>query len=460
MLLMGVTLLFLLCGGLCSCAQPSRGQTTSRPLSAGFWLWQDGAADVEALGLPVDVLFVRAGEIRKESGAAMIRINGEWPVWASLARPLPPARELWLVFRSESSQLPGPNVPADLAAAVARVRREGRRSGVDIAGIQLDIDCPTGNLKAYAAFLADVRRALPPELKLSITALLDWFREGTNVSDVVAAVDEFVPQFYDVGGEGNRLQEGAVSTVIDPAVWGPRLNRFGKPFRIGIAAFGRARIQKAADGRGTASRLWLFHNDLTPETFASNPAFELETGRRPSGERLLVYRPKRPLHVGWERFEPGDSVQFTLPTPEAIAAATSAARRIGGHLVGLIYFRWPNAGEALALQPGEVLRAAGFLTGPPPKREILRSIDRGCAAVGCADLYLQDAAPTSERPVRFRIHVSAEIEYILPEKGVPLRLTGPRQLEIVLPAFSGRGRQYLGRVVTPESARFEIEEVR
>ena len=72
------------------------------------------------------------------------------------------------------------------------------QAGQHLVGLQIDHDCPTYSLTEYARFLQGLRAALPPEDLLSITALLDWFREGTALTDVVAQVDEFVPQFYDV----------------------------------------------------------------------------------------------------------------------------------------------------------------------------------------------------------------------------------------------------------------------
>ena len=44
---------------------------------------------------------------------------------------------------------------------------------------------------------------------------------------------------------------------------------------------------------------------------------------------------------------------------------------------------------------------------------------------------------------------------------MPVRMTGPSQLELSLPPYCGRGRMYLGRAVTAESrAESTIEEER
>ncbi len=105
-----------------------------------------------------------------------------------------------------------------------------------VIGVQLDVDSPTGQLAAYADFLREVRKGLPKDTQLSITALLDWFRAGTAIDRVIGQVDEFVPQFYDL----SMGRERAVAAKIDANVWGPRFSRFGKRYKIGVSSFGRA----------------------------------------------------------------------------------------------------------------------------------------------------------------------------------------------------------------------------
>jgi len=44
------------------------------------------------------------------------------------------------------------------------------------------------------------------------------------------------------------------------------------------------------------------------------------------------------------------------------------------------------------------------------------------------------------------------------EQGVPVRMTGPSELELNLPAYSGRSRMLLGRAVSAARAEFRVEE--
>jgi hypothetical protein len=151
------------------------------------------------------VLFVHAGTIRDAAApyAALYAISrtrppGPWHVDGLLPKDLPSARDYWLVFRCDRQTVPGLTAGPLLAAGVSRLRQEARDRNLNVVGVQLDIDSPTAALSQYAVFLHEVKTNLPTGLELSITALLDWFRGGTAIDEVIRQVDEFVPQFYDV----------------------------------------------------------------------------------------------------------------------------------------------------------------------------------------------------------------------------------------------------------------------
>ncbi len=102
--------------------------------------------------------------------------------------------------------------------------------------------------------------------------------------------------------------------------------------------------------------------------------------------------------------------------------------------------------------------AAGFAADAQRKPTGIHLVDGGCAAVHCVDVYLVNANPLAPQPVRYRIISSTEMEYLLPEEGLSLRMSGPRQLELSLPPYCGRGRMYLGRAVTAKRAEFTSAE--
>ena len=166
---------------------------------------------------------------------------------------LPAAREYWLVYRFDLPGVPRHEVIPELSKTIGVDLSDARRRKLPVAGVQFDIDTPTAGLAEYGAFLKELRSALPANTRVSITALLDWFRSGTAIADVLGQVDEFVPQFYDTG---DRSGEYSIAVPIDAARYGPAFEKARKPYRIGAASFGRGRRISAgeATGRTAVSR--------------------------------------------------------------------------------------------------------------------------------------------------------------------------------------------------------------
>jgi hypothetical protein len=406
----------------------------------------------------VDVLFAQVGTIRSDSDrrlaaepAARWYTYGRWP------DQMPAARDYWLVYRYERQGVPGLPAAVQLAGEISRLRAEARERNLHVVGIQLDIDSPTSLLPRYAEFLSEVRKGLPAGFEISITALLDWFRSGTAINDVIKQVDEFVPQFYDIGDPAVFYRESAIAARIDSAHWGPVFNRFHKRFRIGISSFGRARLIPNEAPAQAGNRRIAFYGDLQPLDIATNPALELRAERNQAGETVLNYRAKRKLRIDYTNINPGDALQFIVSTPEAIRAAVHSAREIKGNNAGVVFFRWPAERESWAMQPDEVLDAAGVVAASPSRQDRVHVVAGDCAAVECVDVYLESAGPLSPRVARYRIHASTELEYFLPEKNVPERLAGASDVEVSLPPYCGRGRLYIGRAVSLQRAEFTVE---
>ena len=208
---------------------------------------------------------------------------------------MPAARDYWLVYRYERQGVPGQPAAVQLAGEISSLLAEARERNLHVVGIQLDIDSPTSLLPRYAEFLSEVRKDLPAGFEISITALLDWFRSGTAINDVIKQVDEFVPQFYDIGDPAVFYKESAIAARIDSAHWGPVFNRFHKRFRIGISSFGRVRLIPNEAPAQTGNRRIAFYGDLQRLDIATNPAFELRAERNRAEETVLKYRAMRKI---------------------------------------------------------------------------------------------------------------------------------------------------------------------
>jgi hypothetical protein len=299
---------------------------------------------------------------------------------------------------------------------VADLKRFGRPT----RGVQLDIDSPTGSLRQYAEFLQKGRAALPPGQQLSITALLDWFRDGTDVDAVIEQVDEFVPQFYDVG---DPYRAEGIAAPVD-AKWAPRFQRFGQRFRIGLSTFGRGRLPWSQK----------LYRSITPIDLASDSRYRVSTERTAGGELVLNYDPPK----GEER------VQFIVPMPESVRASVAIAKQMGAS--GVLFFRWPLESESLVLQPEEALGKAAAGIEIEAKRG-------DCVAVFCWDVALLHASRFEQIPVEYRIHASADVDYAVGD----LRVVGPRELGIRVLPFAAKYRMELGRVITSGPATFTVE---
>ncbi|HUS26946.1 MAG TPA: DUF3142 domain-containing protein [Kofleriaceae bacterium] len=104
-----------------------------------------------------------------------------------------------------------------------------QQAGVDVAGIEVDHDCATARLAAYARWLALQDHA---SLRLSITALPTW-AESPALRDVATAVDEIVVQVHAV----------RAPAIFDPNVAWHDLVRFsrevrGTPLRVALPTYG------------------------------------------------------------------------------------------------------------------------------------------------------------------------------------------------------------------------------
>jgi hypothetical protein len=128
--------------------------------------------------------------------------------------------DVWMAVRVETLDWPE-GVYAQVLAALNRWRAAGNR----VVGLQIDFDAGTRNLENYAAFLADLRKRLPEDCRLSITGLLDWSANADppGLAALGDVVDEVVLQIY----QGRRVIPGYQGYLA-------ALDRLQVPFRIGL----------------------------------------------------------------------------------------------------------------------------------------------------------------------------------------------------------------------------------
>lgn len=137
--------------------------------------------------------------------------------------PRSPGPAVWLVVRAERLDW-GEAAYRQLLAEAERWRAGGK-----LAGIQVDFDAATLRLGTYAAFLRDLRRRMPADLRLAATGLMDW-SAGAKEDDLAAlkgVIDEVVVQTY----QGRATIPGYQRYL-------PSLDRLAVPYRIGLVEGG------------------------------------------------------------------------------------------------------------------------------------------------------------------------------------------------------------------------------
>jgi hypothetical protein len=251
-----------------------------------------------------------------------------WPAavdWAALKRSY---RPVIIVVRIDG-QLTQLN-ESPLVDDLVRIIDRSRDAAASIAGIEIDHDCATARLEAYAQFLATVRARLGNAIPLSITALPTWLGSPA-VDHVFAQADEIELQVHAVRnprfGLFNRNQAHAWIAQI--------ATRTNKPFRVALPAYG-SRVSWRTDGT------------------------------------LVAIEAEMPLLAG------GDSATELMASPQEVAALVRDLRDDPpAGLIGIAWFRLPTSDD----------RRAWSLT-------TWRAVMRGAAAPARIEAQVRQGATT------------------------------------------------------------------
>jgi len=108
-------------------------------------------------------------------------------------QPLAIPTETKLISVARIEVLPGGRLDAGAERqVVALLLEQANRGG--IAALQVDFDATRSQRAFYATLLSDLRRQMPTNLPLSITALASWCSYDDWIADL--PVDEAVPMFF------------------------------------------------------------------------------------------------------------------------------------------------------------------------------------------------------------------------------------------------------------------------
>lgn len=231
---------------------------------------------------------------------AEMRIDGELqPMNPTLAALAQTGLPITAVVRIDGQLAPASS--AVLLPILTSLQQQFRHAGIVLRGIEIDHDCASARLPQYTILLAELRQKLPPDLRLSITALPTWLQTG-DLETLLAPIDEAVLQVHAV-----QSPERGLFSRTQAATWiAAFAARSSKPFRVALPAYG-SRVDWDENGRVIA---------VTSET--------------------------SPLRAGIEQRE-------LRADPREVAMLLKALQHDPPpHLLGIVWFRLPTADDQRA----------------------------------------------------------------------------------------------------------------
>lgn len=337
---LGPVLLLSAVGG-CDNRHPIR----RAPLRNGAYTWN---ASIERVDLPVSDLYARAATISYDGDRYL-------PTLPARFGDLKETR-LTLVYNFDAGALSHfeevePATTAKvLAAAYRTAKRLAMANGAEVAGLQVDLDCPTRLLPRFGDLLRRLRLEVGRD-ELSVTGLVTWIGSD-RLADALEPLDYWVPQFY----------EGRLPTEFDADVpvtdheqiarRSDALRELGVPFRTGVAAYGQALLFRP-DGKLQSS-----YRGLSLEEAFRSDRLRFVSVRRVLGE--LHYRFRGTVGSGADY-----GLLYRVPTGDSLTVAWQAGQKgQPDNFAGEVLFRLPSGREATALP---VPTLAKILAGGHPE---------------------------------------------------------------------------------------------
>jgi hypothetical protein len=163
------------------------------------------------------------------------------PVWTQAKVDLPllaaDGRSVQLVVRLDGQlkQLP----KAVLQQKLLTLLQLWQQQGVKVTQLELDYDCASSQLSAYASWIKDLRKLLPQTLALSITALPDWLGKPGWL-ELQQQADQLTLQVHSVLSP----EQGLFQTEIAKG-WAQQLAAESqKPFYIAVPSYHSALLKQ------------------------------------------------------------------------------------------------------------------------------------------------------------------------------------------------------------------------
>ncbi len=353
-----------------------RPATHPGPLHVSFWYWHSpyqltSNDQKELREIGVSQMFVRAGTFTQDGKHVLLRLPQEYGSGAS-------AFPVHLVFNADGGMVHHfgdfsvQQMAEEMTPRLMLQLKRAESAGLNVQGVQLDIDCPTRLLPRYAALIRMIRSREPrlrrgSGLQFSTTGLWSWLQSHEVVA-LSRELDFMVPQAYE-GLTGKSVD--TMRTVSDPdslRAGLPLAERLACPYWIGVPTYGHALV---FDDQG--AMLGVYHrlsagDALRQSTFVQQQAFGADRLGRPAsnpadwvGEEILKLKATQADRFGRGK---GYSLCYTIPTPEMVTKWAAILGSRGSGCQGVIVYRMPDAGSPMALSLNAVRQALEGRTSP------------------------------------------------------------------------------------------------
>ena len=326
-----------------------------------FWAWRNAAPTDDEVqrafaAVNAKALFIRAGQFDLVGDEAK-RIR-------PMSGAMPKSPETHLVYNGtrkllgELERIETKRFAEVVADTYRSDRSRAKNDGVEIAGLQLDLDVPTRLLPRYAELLKRVREMIPPDAALSITGLPTW-ADSNDIHAVLEAVDFWTPQCYGSTIPTRLSERAPISSPKEVERMIVKARKLEKPFYAGLAAYGYSILY---DKRGDLIEL---RGDIDAAAVAVNKNFELVDSRNfnansSDGQMRLEYRAKADAVLDGLIVKSGETLVLDQPTAESLRAAARAVRENAGDLLlGICVFRIPSESDKTTLSIEEITAALG-----------------------------------------------------------------------------------------------------
>lgn len=153
---------------------------------------------------PEDLSFIDTREVGVAYLARTVHLRGDGAVVQPRLQPLKvaPDAALIAVVRIESDRGDAPTLSTNQLAQTIRACADALRAR-NVRALQIDFDAVQSERDFYSKLLAALRREIPAEMPLSITALASWCLQDDWISDL--PVDEAVPMLFRIGVDEHRI---------------------------------------------------------------------------------------------------------------------------------------------------------------------------------------------------------------------------------------------------------------